>query len=163
MKLAPTIIVDSREQTPLRFANLPTTRGTLDAGDYSIVGLTHLVAVERKSLDDLLACIGRERERFKRELQRLRGYRFRMLVVEADAVTLEAGQWRSTLQPAHVLGSLAAWTAQYGLPVWLAGSHDGAGRFVERYLYQCARALAMEYAAAASLVESAPGREPATA
>ena len=139
MKSEPTIIIDTREQNPLDFPNLPTTVGALDAGDYSIVGLTHLVAVERKSLDDLLACIGRERDRFKRELQRLRAYRFRLLVVEADAADLEAGQWRSTLQPAHVVGSLAAWTAQYGLPVWLAGDHAGAGRFVEKFLYQCAR------------------------
>ncbi len=117
VKITPTIIIDSREQTPLSFPNLPTTVGTLDAGDYSIVGLTHLVAVERKSIDDLLTCIGRERNRFKRELQRLRAYRFRCVVVEADAAALESGvrgstPWRSSLTPAHVLGSLAAWCAQ---------------------------------------------------
>jgi DNA excision repair protein ERCC-4 len=152
VKITPTIIIDSREQNPLDFRNLPTVTGTLDTGDYSIVGLTHLVAVERKSIDDLLACIGRERERFKRELQRLRAYRFRLLVVEADAADLDAGQWRSNLQPAHVVGSLAAWTAQYGLPIWPAGDHAGAGRFVERYLYQCARAVATEYESAAGFL-----------
>ena len=159
MKLAPTIIIDTREQHPLTFPNLPTTVGTLDAGDYSIVGLTHLVAVERKSLDDLLACIGRDRDRFKRELQRLRAYRFRLLVIESDAATLEAGRWRSSLQPAHVLGSLAAWCAQYELPVWLAGDHDGAGRFVERFLYQAARMVAMEYAAAIDYIGAARGEK----
>jgi len=155
VKFEPSIIIDSREQNPLDFLNLTATVGTLDTGDYSIVGLTHLVAVERKSIDDLLACIGRERERFKRELQRLRAYRFRLLVIEADAATLEAGQWRSNLQPAHVVGSLAAWCAQYGLPIWLAGDHAGAGRFVERYLYQCARTLANEYEAATGFITSA--------
>ena len=54
-----------------------------------------MVAVERKTMDDLLACVGRERDRFKRELQRLRAYRFRLLVVEADAAVIEAGDWRS--------------------------------------------------------------------
>jgi deoxyinosine 3'endonuclease (endonuclease V) len=29
-----------------------------------------------------------------------------------DAAELEAGQWRSSLQPNHVMGTLAAWTAQ---------------------------------------------------
>ncbi len=159
MKLTPIIIVDSREQCPLAFPNLPTTVGTLDAGDYSIVGLTHLVAVERKSIDDLLACCGRERERFKRELQRLRAYRFRLLVIEADAAGLEAGQWRSQLAPAHVLGSLAAWCAQYELPVWLAGSHDGAGRFVERFLDQAARMVAMDYKAAIDFIGAARGEK----
>lgn len=155
MKQSPTIIIDSREQTPLTFPNLPAIVGTLDTGDYSIVGLTHLVAVERKSIDDLLACIGRERDRFKRELQRLRAYRFRLLVIEGNAADLERGQWRSTLQPAHVVGSLAAWCAQFALPTWLAGNHDGAGRFVERYLYQCARAVASEHDAATDFLSIA--------
>lgn len=162
MKSEPVIIIDTREQNPLLFGNLPTKVGTLDAGDYSIDGLTHLIAVERKGLDDLLACCGRERDRFKRELQRLRAYRFRLLVIEADAATLESGvrggtPWRSTLKPTHVLGSLAAWTAQYGLPVWLAGTHEAAGRFVERYLYQCARAVLSENSSAVGLTESFVG------
>ena len=154
---APCIIIDTREQHPLAFANLPTTIGSLDTGDYSVAGLEHLIAVERKSLDDLLACCGRERDRFKRELQRLRAYRFRLLVIEADAAELEAGAWRSTLQPNHVLGSLAAWTAQYGLAVWLAGTHEAAGRFVERYLYQCARAVLAENSSTVGLIEGLVG------
>lgn len=162
MKITPTIIIDTREQHPLTFPNLPAAVGTLDAGDYSVGGLAHLVAVERKSIDDLLACCGRERDRFKRELQRLRAYRFRLLVIEADGADLERGEWRSQLTPAHVLGSLAAWCAQYALPVWLAGDHDAAGRFVERYLYQCARTVGTEHAAATAFLESS-GKLAATA
>jgi len=162
VKPEPSIIIDSREQNPLDFPNLHATVGSLDTGDYSIVGLTNLVAVERKSTDDLLGCVGRDRERFKRELQRLRAFRFRLLIVEASAADLDAGvsglvPWRSTLQPSHVVGSLAAWCAQYGLPIWLAGDHAGAARFVERYLYQCARTLANEYEAATGFL---PGGVP---
>ena len=119
MKIEPTILIDSREQRPLAFAHLPVERAMLDAGDYSVAGLTHLVAVERKSLSDLLACVGRERSRFRRALQRLRAYPFRLLVVEATAEALEGGLWRGQIKPAHVLGSLAAWTAQFALPIWL--------------------------------------------
>lgn len=147
----PVVVIDTREQTPLCFERLASQRGTLDAGDYSIVGLEHLVALERKNLGDLLGCCGYGRDRFKRELQRLRAYRYRLLLVEADAKTLETGiesstlrPWRSKLQPSHVLGALAAWIAQYDLPTWLAGDHAAAGRFAERYLYQCARRVAME-------------------
>jgi len=147
MKLAPTIIIDSREQCPWEFHNLRSERAALSTGDYSIVGLTHLIAVERKSLDDLLACVGIHRDRFRRELARLRGFRFRTLIVEASHADLEAGQWRSQIKPASVLGSLAAWTARYSLPVWLAGDHQAAGRFAEKYLYQCARLVANENAA----------------
>ncbi len=144
MTVQPTIIIDTREQCPLEFANVLSEPGTLDTGDYSVRGLTHLVAVERKSLDDLLACCGYERARFKRELQRLRAYRFRLLIVEADQASLEAGVWRSKLQPSHVLGALAAWTAQYQLPVWLAGTHLSAGSVVERFLFQSTRCVALE-------------------
>ena len=145
--LQPTIIIDSREQLPFVFANLPSEPGTLDTGDYSIRGLEHRVTVERKSLEDLLACCGRDRDRFKRELQRLRAYRFRLLVVEASAADLEAGEWRSKLQPVHVMGTLAAWTGQYELPIWLAGNHSAGGLFVERFLFQAARRVAMENSA----------------
>ena len=88
MSFSPVIVVDTREQEPWGFCNVPTERGTLDTGDYSVRGLEHLVAVERKSLPDLLGCVGRERDRFKRELQRLRGYRFRLLVIEASYADL---------------------------------------------------------------------------
>ena len=147
MKIEPTIIIDSREQLPWEFRNLPSEPGTLSAGDYSIKGLEHLIACERKSLDDLLSCVGIHRDRFRRELQRLRAYRFRALVVEADYAQLEAGGWRSKIKPACVLGSLAAWQCQYELPVMLCGSHEAAGRFAERFLFQCARCVATENAA----------------
>ncbi len=141
---SPVILVDTREQDPFEFANLSAEPGTLDTGDYSIRGLEHLIAVERKSLPDLLNCLGRDRDRFKRELQRLRGFRFRALVIEASHTDLEAGRWRSQIKPASVLGSLAAWQAQYSLPVMLAGDHEAAAKFAERYLFQAARCVAKE-------------------
>ena len=144
---SPTIIIARNEQIPFVFTNMPSEPGTLVTGDYSIKGLEHLVSVERKSLDDMLRCIGTDRDRFKRELQRMRAYRFRLLVVEASAADLEAGEWRSQLQPAHVMGALAAWMGQYELPIWLAGSHDAGARLAERFLFQAARRVAMENSA----------------
>src|SRR5688572_25097121 len=60
-----TIIIDSREQNPLTFTRLSSIRGTLQSGDYSIAGLEHLFAIERKSLDDLAMSVTSERERFE--------------------------------------------------------------------------------------------------
>ena len=147
MDVSPTILIDSREQDPWRFENLPTEPGSLATGDYSVRGLEHLIACERKSLDDLLSCVGIHRDRFKRELGRLQGYRFRCLVVECNYSDLEAGGWRSKIRPACVVGTLSAWMAQYSLPVVLAGDHESAARFGERFLYQAARCVAMENAA----------------
>jgi hypothetical protein len=50
------MVIDSREQEPLQFENLPTVPGTLCAGDYSPCGLEASFAVERKSTDDLANC-----------------------------------------------------------------------------------------------------------
>lgn len=133
-----TAIVDTREQTPLDLTPLRTVEGTLTTGDYSVHGLEHLVAIERKSLPDLLACCGRERERFDREVQRLLAYRCRALVVESSWGTIEIGQWRSQLTSRQVLGSLLGWV-EAGLPVLMAGSHGRAGEMVSRLLFTAAR------------------------
>ena len=143
-KPSPIVVVDRREQCPWKFSNLPSEPGTLDTGDYSIKSLEHLVSIERKSLDDLLSCVGIHRDRFQRELQRLKSYRFRALIIEASHADLEAGEWRSQVKPSAVLGSLASWQAQFGLPIWLAGTHEAGAEYCERYLFQCARLVARE-------------------
>lgn len=56
-------VVDTREQLPLDLAPLQTVAGTLSTGDYSVRGLEHAIAIERKSLGDLLGCVGQHRER----------------------------------------------------------------------------------------------------
>lgn len=43
-----TIIIDTREQMPWEFGHHTTSREKLDTGDYSIQGLQHLLAIERK-------------------------------------------------------------------------------------------------------------------
>jgi ERCC4-type nuclease len=76
--LEPTVIIDTREQTRLPIRDLPTVRGTLATGDYSLAGCELLFAVERKTVADLAACcMGDNRDRFERELHRLRDFRFK--------------------------------------------------------------------------------------
>ncbi len=50
------VVVDSREKSPLSFS-LPSEKGTLLTGDYSIRGLEKFVAIERKSAGDLVGCL----------------------------------------------------------------------------------------------------------
>ena len=135
---AVTAIIDTREQTPLSLEPLRAEVATLTTGDYSVRGLEHLIAVERKSLADLLSCVGSERERFDREVRRLLAYPVRALVVEATWADLEQGEWRSKVTPTAAIGSLLGWIAT-GLPVVMAGSHERAGRYVSRLLYIAAR------------------------
>lgn len=155
MKVRPPIIIDTREQTPWTFDNLPAERGTLATGDYSVSGLESLIAVERKSLPDLLACVGRERDRFVAELQRLRAFPFRAVVVETTLERLERGDWPALkIQPAHVLGSIASWQARYA-PFVFAGTPAAAARWAERFMFQSCRAIFEQYGAAAAFVEAA--------
>ena len=133
-----TAIIDTREQTPLDLSPLQTTSGTLVTGDYSVVGLQAVVALERKSQADMLSCIGTERERFDREVQRLLAYPVRALVIESTWAEFEAGDWRSKIKPSSVVGSLLGWSA-LGLPVVMAGDHTNAGRYVSRLLFIAAR------------------------
>lgn len=133
-----TAIVDTREQLPLSLAPLQTELGTLATGDYSLKGLEHSVCIERKSLDDLLGCVGRDRERFERELQRMLAYPVRVLLVEATWADIELGQWRSKVTSAQAMGSLIGWAAM-GIQVAMIGSHERAGTFAARLLFTVAR------------------------
>ena len=114
-----------------RAASLPT-------GDYSLQGLETIVAIERKSKQDLIACVGRERKRFDREVQRLLAYPVRALVVESTWPEVEAGDWRGEVRPEAALGSLLGWAAA-GLPVIMAGDRARAGKYTARLLYLAAR------------------------
>ena len=120
-------------------------------GDYSVVGLQHVVSIERKGLSDLLGCIGSGRERFDREVQRLLAYPVRALVVESTWPELERGDWQSKITPAAALGSCLGWIAE-GLPIVMAGDHARAGRFVSRLLFTAARRRWQEARALVELV-----------
>ena len=132
------VIQDTRERTPLDLTPLIVIQGTLSTGDYSVKGLEDIIAVERKSLADLVMCVGRERERFDREVLRLQASPVKALVVEAHLADIEAGAYRSKVKPNAVLGSLLGWMAS-GLPVLFAGDHAAAGKLTARFLFIAAR------------------------
>ena len=136
----PCVVIDSREQTPLPIARLPTKRDGLQSGDYSVVGLTELFTVERKSIADLVSCCMKEnRERFERELHRLRGFRFKRLLIVGSREDIEAGVYRSQINPAAVMGSLYAWEVRFDIPVVFADTPETAARQVERWAWYFAR------------------------
>jgi hypothetical protein len=102
----------------------------------------------------LLACIGRERERFDREVLRLLAYPVRALVIESTWQEIEAGGWRGDVTPQAAVGSLLGWCAS-GLPILMVGDHQRAGRYVSRLLYIAARRRWRE---ARGLIEGAAPR-----
>lgn len=99
-----TLLVDSNEQAPYGFQNIPAraehngrrpvvrvVRRKLKTADYSIEGLEDKVAVERKSLEDLFGTLGQRREQFGDEFERMSQMDYCGVVVEAD--------WREICRP----------------------------------------------------------------
>lgn len=135
------IHVASNEQLPYTFENvrgtLPHTivTSTLKTGDYvarryfpDTPPVEHMPAtteacatVERKTLADLYGTASWDRERFKRELERMTHYGWRAIVIEAE--------WHQVFAPNHylthatkmlpkaMLASLLAWSQRYGVHI----------------------------------------------
>jgi ERCC4-type nuclease len=115
-------------------------RAGLFTGDYSVAGLESLFAVERKSVSDLVSCCAASnRERFEHELHRLRGFRFRRLLVIGTRGEIERGEYRSTIRPAAVIGTLAAFEVRYDVPVVFEPDPASAARRVETWAWYAAR------------------------
>ena len=133
-----TAIVDTREQLPLDLTPMRVRTATLDTGDYSLLGCEHVIRIERKSLDDLLGCVGRDRERFDREVARLLAYPVRVLLVESTWPEIERGEWRGKITPEQAIGSLLGWQVA-GLAVHMVGDHSRAGKHAARLLYTVAK------------------------
>jgi DNA excision repair protein ERCC-4 len=129
------IVQDTREQTPFVFPEgVSVIEGTLQSGDYSIQGMTDLVAVERKSLQDMVGCCGKGRDRFKRELHRLRGYRAKAIIIESTLQKLTNGNWRGKMTSNQVLGAIASWRQKFGVDFIYAGNAELGAQECFRYL-----------------------------
>jgi ERCC4-type nuclease len=137
----PTIVIDSREQTPLSFDNLPTASGSLYSGDYSVLGLEHKFAIERKSIADLVGSITSGRERFERELHRLRGFDFKRLLIVGSEDDIKSHNYRSKASPNSVLGSLYTFEVRYGIPVIWGIDEQNSSILVERWAARYAREI----------------------
>lgn len=154
------IIIDTREQIPFaftckRYEDVETERASLLTGDYSLAGLTDRVAIERKELGDLVQCLGRERARFERELQRAAGLDFFAVVIEGTWHDLAHGEYRSQLNPHSACQSIAAFTARYRIPFMFAGSRGGAEYCTWSLLRQYLESARKRYAAIVKAHEAA--------
>lgn len=134
------ILIDSREQTPYAFAGAQyqgttATTGTLTTGDYSLQGLSDLIALERKSLSDLTGTLTTGRDRFKRECERGKGFQYFGLIIEASIEDVRKHNYRSRMTPQSLLQTLATYSVRYGLHVHWCGSRAG-GEYMTYSLLQ---------------------------
>lgn len=135
------VVVDTREKEPYSFelGLVDTLRQALPAGDYSLLGYENTIAIERKSLEDYVNTLIRGRERFNIELQRLRGYEFACIVVEASLTDLLSGGYRSGAHPNAIVGSTISIIADYCVPVYFCTNRQAACLFVQELLLRLHR------------------------
>ncbi len=152
------ILVDTREQktdrAEKRYARfgLPYRRTALSYGDYGYncqlpdgkwlydesKAISCGAVVERKmNLDELAACLGRERARFEREFIRAQeaGARIFLLVENSSWENLIAGKYRSQMNPKAFLASVAAWTIRYDLNLIFC-KEETSGVLIREILYR---------------------------
>lgn len=128
-----TVQIDTREQLPYSFANLttnadkgharlivPTVRRVIEIGDYTIAGLETVVAIERKSKEDLYSSIGQRRENFVHRLSVLAGMRFGAVMVEAgwDSLIGDPPHY-SRLHPKALSRTIFSWMVRFPRVQWL--------------------------------------------
>jgi ERCC4-type nuclease len=117
----------------------------LDFGDYAIKDHPDLVVVERKqSVIELCGNLGKHRDRFERELQRMvdAGVKRRYIVVEQPIDEALKRQRFSRMHPNAIFGSIMALQVKYNVHFIFAGSHDLAHRITRSLLlnawkYRC--------------------------
>ena len=139
------VIIDTREQLPYSFSDrVVAVRSPLAAGDYSVEGLEHLLAVERKSLDDFVSSVIRDRPRFRRELDKLRDYRAACVVVEASLADVFGHCYHSGAHPNSVVGAAISIIVDYGVPVFFCSDRQACCRFTEGFLLRAYRKVISE-------------------
>lgn len=121
----PTVVIDTREQSPLCFRRFPnwiatSERRKLDVGDYSVSGMETEIVLERKSLTDLITTVMKNRTRFFRMCEQMATYRWRALLIEAsyeDVKSPYGEEYNTQAHPNAVSGTLDAVEARFGIPV----------------------------------------------
>ena len=147
------IVIDTREQKPLDFSPFPDVR-TVRAdgiwpGDYTLQAAANLVAVERKSVSDLIGTMkdgyngfnATRPKRFNRELAALRGYPRggsgrAFVLVEPDVrgqtaeEQIRAGNYRAMIPPEKILAFIQSIRDLWLVDVVLAESREHAAEVV---------------------------------
>lgn len=141
------VLADTREQMVPPFPEgVVIERRMMKEGDYSTPALVDVARIERKSASDFASTITWGRERFDREVERLRAIRFKAVVVEADVHDV----YRASAVHVHsVIGTIASLYARYDLPVLFIGNPAGAGRLIAGLLRRWEERIAAEGGCAA--------------
>jgi ERCC4-type nuclease len=127
-------VVDTREKLPYLFDGRNIERYKLDTGDYSIKGLEDKIAIERKSIDDLIGTITKGRETFEKELERSTSLEYFGIVVECSLSNLAKGQYTSKMKPKAAVQTLVSYSVRYNMHLIFADNRAFGQRMTESLL-----------------------------
>lgn len=143
------IQIDKREKKPLIIDGYECELVTLPVGDYGIKGFSDWnnpgLIIERKSVVDLAQSLGRGRERFKREIQKMRAFRSAWILIEGPRNEVELGLYESRINPKSILASLDAIAVRCGVHVEWAGSRGRAAVRLQEIVRQFVGGIEREY------------------
>lgn len=129
-------VVKGKTRHPLL---VKTTSMTLASGDYSILGHSDKISIERKSLEDLYSTLTHGRERFERELTRLQEMQFSSVIVEVSLETIiQRPPPNTRVVPKSIYSSIIAYQQRFPKTHWLLCdsrrlAEKTAFRILERY------------------------------
>ena len=137
------IIIDTREQLDLDFAQheyvIVTARRKLDVGDYGCIfedGYEVPAYFERKSIPDLFGTMGKGYTRFKKEIQRARDSKVKLiLLIEGSMSKVKRGTRHSTLTGLSVIRKLMTLQIKYDLDFQFMSGREEMSEFI--YEYYC--------------------------
>ena len=145
------LVIDTREQTPLAFDAMPDIRierRKLWPGDYSLKAYSRMLAIERKSVSDLIGTMrtgyagltATTPKRFDAELLgmagviHLGGRAFVLVEPEGEGETAEAqlraGHYRAMIPPEQIMAFIDTIRHGWRIPVVLANSRAHAAEIV---------------------------------
>jgi ERCC4-type nuclease len=141
----PVVLIDTREQLPYSFDAYGNWIGgtaltTLNTGDYSIQGMQDLIALERKTLNDVVRSLMADRGRFLRMIDRMGSFKYKCLLIEASRQEVKSPYQFADAVKAHpngVVGSLDAIAARYSIQIHYGSDRALSEEFAASWLSKC--------------------------
>ncbi len=130
------VVIDTREQAPYLFSGCRTSIRKLNQGDYSLEGWEDKIAIERKSANDFFGSITQGRDRFERELERLKNYKFKGLVIEDEECNILCPEiYGRKISKNSVYGSITSMEVNYNIHVYYGSREMCENKILNWFIY----------------------------
>lgn len=118
------IIKDTREQNGYVFEDHNVIVRKLETGDYSLENFESIITIERKQLFELYGNFGKDRERFLKEIERMRNIPYKFLIIEGNLDKFLEGNKFSKLSTKCLVGSLISLIFKHNIHIVFAGNKE---------------------------------------